>query len=161
MRGQPRPRFVAPLRRRPGRWSRRRSGHTATTLDRADAAAVFARAEEARASRRFGDAARLYEELARRFPGSREEVVARVLHGQLLLEEMRDPAAALRWFQGYLASEPTGALAEEARLGRAQALRAGGLRDEERAAWEELLRQHPASVHAGAARARLAALRAP
>ncbi len=74
---------------------------------------------------------------------------------------MRDPAAALKWFQRYLAGEPTGALAEEARLGRAQALRASGLRDEERAAWDELLRRHPSSVHAGAARARLAALRAP
>ena len=136
-------------------------GPTAPGLDRADAAVTFARAEEARALRRFGDAARLYDDLARRFPGSREEIVARVLHGQLLLAEMRDPAAALQWFQRYLAGEPTGALAEEARLGRAQALRASGLRDEERAAWDELLRRHPASVHARAARARLAALRAP
>lgn len=134
---------------------------TAPGLDRADAVVTFARAEEARARRRFDDAARLYDDLARRFPGSREEIVARVLHGQLLLAELRDPAAALQWFQRYLAGEPTGALAEEARLGRAQALRASGLRDEERAAWDELLRRHPTSVHAGAARARLAALRAP
>ena len=136
-------------------------GVTAPAADSAAAAMVLARAEEARAQRRFADATRLYDDLAARFPGSREEVVARVLHGQLLLDEMHDAASALRWFDRYLASEPGGALAEEARLGRAQALQLRGSRDGERAAWEELLRKHPASVHAGAARARLGALRAP
>jgi hypothetical protein len=129
--------------------------------DDATGAVVLARAEAARAARRFTDATRLYEDLAQRFKGSREEIVARVLHGQLLLDEMHDAPAALAWFESYLASEPAGSLAEEARLGRAQALRARGARDEERAAWEDLLRKHPASVHAAAARARLAALRAP
>ena len=136
-------------------------GVTAPAADSAAAAMVLARAEEARAQRRFADATRLYDDLAARFPGSREEVVARVLHGQLLLDEMHDAASALRWFDRYLAREPGGALAEEARLGRAQALQLRGSRDGERAAWEELLRKHPASVHAGAARARLGALRAP
>jgi hypothetical protein len=129
--------------------------------DGAAAAIVLARAEEARAARRFSDATRLYQDLAQRFKGSREEIVARVLHGQLLLDELHDAPAALAWFEGYLATEPAGSLAEEARLGRAQALRARGSRDEERAAWEELLRNHPASVHAAAARARLSALRSP
>jgi hypothetical protein len=135
--------------------------HTAAQPDSAAPAVVLARAEEARAARRFGDAIRLYEELATRFPGSREEIVARVLAGQLLLDERHDAPAALRWFERYLASEPAGALAEEARLGRAQALQRRGSPDEERAAWRELLAKHPASVHAGAARARLEALRSP
>ena len=78
-----------------------------------------------------------------------------------MLDEMHDAPAALARFESYLATEPAGSLAEEARLGRAQALRVRGSRDEERAALEELLRKHPASVHASAARARLAALRAP
>jgi hypothetical protein len=135
--------------------------HTETKPDSAAPAVVLARAEEARAARRFGDAIRLYEELAARFPGSREEVVARVLAGQVLLDERHDAPAALRWFERYLASEPAGSLAEEARLGRAQALQVRGSPDEERAAWRELLAKHPASVHAGAARARLEALRSP
>jgi TolA-binding protein len=125
------------------------------------AAVILTRAEAARAARCFGDAARLYQELAARFPDSREEIVARVLHGQLLLDEMHDAPAALRSFERYLASEPAGSLAEEARLGRAQALQRAGARDEERAAWEDLLRRHPASVYAAAARERLATLRAP
>jgi hypothetical protein len=135
--------------------------HTAAALDSAAPAVVLARAEAARAARRFGDAMRLYEDLAARFPGSREEIVARVLHGQLLLDEIHDAPAALRWFERYLASEPAGSLAEEARLGRAQALQLRGSPADERAAWEELLARHPASVHAGTARARLAALRTP
>jgi len=137
------------------------AGITAPAVDSAAASVVLARAEQARAQRRFADATRLYDDLAARFPGSREEIVARVLHGQLLLDEMHDAPSALRWFERYLASEPAGALAEEARLGRAQALQLRGSRDDERAAWDELLRKHPASVHAGAARARLGALRSP
>src|SRR6185503_13345034 len=125
-------------------------GITAPAAASAAAAVVLARAEQARAQRRFADATRLYDDLAARFPGSREEIVARVLHGQLLLDEMHDAPSALRWFERYLAREPGGALAEEARLGRAQALQLRGSRDGERAAWEELLRKHPASVHAGA-----------
>jgi len=136
-------------------------GSVAASADSAPAAVVLARAEEARAARRFGDALNLYEDLAARFAGSREEIVARVLHGQLLLDEMHDAPAALRWFERYLAREPAGSLAEEARLGRAQALQVHGSRDDERAAWQELLAKHPASVHAGAARARLGALRSP
>ena len=49
--------------------------HTAASPDSAAPAVVLARAEEARAARRFGDALRLYEDLAGRFPGSREEIV--------------------------------------------------------------------------------------
>jgi hypothetical protein len=137
------------------------AGITPPAVDSAAAAVVLARAEQARAQRRFADATGLYDDLAARFPGSREEIVARVLHGQLLLDEMHDAPSALRWFERYLASEPAGALAEEARLGRAQALQLRGSPDDERAAWNELLSKHPASVHAGAARARLGALRAP
>jgi hypothetical protein len=136
-------------------------GGTAPSPDAPSAAVVLGRAEEARAARRFGDALHLYDDLAARFPGSREEIVARVLHGQLLLDERHDAPAALRWFDRYLGSAPDGSLAEEARLGRAQALQALGWRDEERAAWEQLLGKHPASVHAPAARARLGTLRAP
>ena len=126
-----------------------------------DAAELLARAELARAARRFNEASGLYQELAGRFPDARETMVARVLDGQLLLDNLNDPARALARFERYLANEPTGTLAEEARVGRARALANLDRRNDERAAWLDLLARHPRSVHASLARARLAALGRP
>src|SRR6185369_171447 len=106
-------------------------------------------------------ASRLYGELARSFPGTREDIVARALHGQLLLDRLGRPARALALFEAYLNAEPAGTLAEEARLGRARSLERLGRPSEERSAWFELLRAHPRSIHAAAARARLASLDMP
>jgi len=107
------------------------------------------------------DAGRAFTDLGRRYPGSREEIVGRALYGQLLLDQLGEPRRALTMFERYLAADPSGALAEEARLGRAQALRRLGQPHEERSAWLELMREHPGSVHVAAARTRLAALDAP
>jgi TolA-binding protein len=122
---------------------------------------ILRRAEQARTARRWADASRAFEDLGRRYPGTREEVVGRALYGQLLLDQLGEPGRALTMFERYLAVDPSGALAEEARLGRAQALRRLGRSREERSAWLELLREHPGSVHAAAARTRLATLDAP
>jgi TolA-binding protein len=122
---------------------------------------ILRRAEQARTARRWADASRAFEDLGRRYPGTREEIVGRALYGQLLLDQLGAPGRALTMFERYLAADPSGALAEEARLGRAQALRQLGRLHEERSAWRELLRQHPGSVHAAAARTRLATLDAP
>ena len=54
--------------------------------------------------------------------------------GQLLLDNLNDPARALARFERYLENEPSGALAEEARVGRARALASLDRRDDERAA---------------------------
>jgi len=128
---------------------------------RPDAATLLGQAEESESAGRLAGASRLYGELARSFPGTREEIVARALHGQLLLDRMGNPARALALFEAYLNAQPTGTLAEEARLGRARSLQRLGRSSEERSAWLDLLRAHPRSVHAPAARARLTALDAP
>jgi len=107
------------------------------------------------------DASRAFADLGRRYPGSREEIVGRALYGQLLLDHLGESERALAMFERYLAAEPSGVLADEARLGRAQALRRLGRPDEERAACLDLLRAHPGSVHAGAARTCLEKLDAP
>ena len=126
-----------------------------------DAATLLGQADEAESAGRVADASRLYSELRRWFPGAREEIVARALHGQLLLDRLGSPVRALAQFEGYLLAEPAGTLAEEARLGRARALERLGRASEERSAWREFLRAHPRSLHAAGARARLAALDGP
>jgi len=128
---------------------------------RIDAATLLSQAEEAESAGRTAGASRLYGELGRSFPGTREEIVARALHGQLLLDRIGNPTRALALFEAYLNAQPTGTLAEEARLGRARSLERLGRSSDERAAWLDLLRAHPRSVHAAAARARLAALDTP
>jgi len=126
-----------------------------------EAPALLRRAEQARTAKRWTEASRAFVELSRRYSGTREEIVGRALYGQLLLDQLDEPRRALGMFERYLAAEPSGALAEEARLGRAQALRRLGRARDERAAWLELLREHPGSVHAAAAQTRLATLDSP
>jgi TolA-binding protein len=116
---------------------------------------------EANRARRAGDvplALRRYAELRRAYPGSREELTSRVVVGDLLLAEgpTRD---ALASFDSYLAASPKGTLAEEALVGRASALMRLGRRDDERDAWNRLLREHPDSVQGARARSRLSELR--
>ncbi|HEX4407103.1 MAG TPA: tetratricopeptide repeat protein [Polyangia bacterium] len=120
--------------------------------------ALFADANRARRAGDYPRALRRYTELRRAYPGSRQEMTARVVVGDLQLEE--GPArAALASFDSYLAANPQGTLAEEARVGRAVALMRLGRRDEEREAWGQLLREHPNSVQRERARRRLAELR--
>jgi TolA-binding protein len=126
-----------------------------------EAPALLRRAEQARTARRWADASRAFADLGRRYPGSREEIVGRALYGQVLLDQLGEPERALTMFERYLAADPSGALADEARLGRAQALQRLGRRHDERAAWLELLRGNPGSLHAAAARLRLHALDVP
>jgi tetratricopeptide (TPR) repeat protein len=119
---------------------------------------VFQAAERARRRGDATEADRLYGQLASDFPRSREEIAARALHGQLLLDELGRAEEALAWFDAYLRAAPRGALAEEARAGRAEAFGRLARRDEEVAAWRDLLAAHPASLFAARAQQRLAAL---
>jgi TolA-binding protein len=119
---------------------------------------LFAAAEDARRGGDAREARRLYGLLAVAFPASRETLAARVLLGQTLLDELGEPAAALASFERYLADASDGPLAEEARVGRAQALWRLGRAAEEANAWTELLARHPHSLQAELARRRLAAL---
>jgi tetratricopeptide (TPR) repeat protein len=120
--------------------------------------ALFAEANRARREGDYLRALRGYAELRRDYPGTREEITARVVVGDLRLAEgaARD---ALASYDGYLAATPDGTLAEEARVGRALALMRLGRRDEERQAWTQVLRLHPDSVQGARARSRLAELR--
>jgi TolA-binding protein len=123
----------------------------------AAAEVLFARLAAARRSGDLSAARAAYGALAAGFPGSREERTARVVVAGLALAGQQ-PHGALALYESYLESEGAGALAEEARLGRALALDRLGRSAEEAQAWQELLARHPRSVHAARARARLAAL---
>jgi hypothetical protein len=125
----------------------------------ASAGDLFARANVAQRDGAAADAARLYTELERSFPGSAEELVARVLLGRLLLDRLDDARGALAQFDSYLANPDHDALAEEALIGRALALERLNRHTEERSAWEVLLGAHPRSSYAEPARTRLEELR--
>jgi len=110
---------------------------------------LFASANQARRRGDIEAAIALYERLTRAYPGSLEAEDAKILRGNLLLIQ-RSPRAALREFEDYRA----GALSLEALWGRAQALRKLESPDEG-AVLLELVRDHPDSPYAEAARKRL------
>jgi TolA-binding protein len=122
------------------------------------AEALFADANSARRAGQYSLALRRYADLRHAYPGSREELTARVIVGDLMLAE-GSAREALSSFDSYLAANPDGNLAEEARVGRALALQRLGRRDDERAAWTQVLRKHPDSVQGARARSRLDELR--
>jgi hypothetical protein len=120
---------------------------------------LFGRANVAQRDGAAAEAARLYTELERSFPGFPEELVARVLLGRLLLDRLDDARSALAQFDSYLANPDHDALGEEALIGRALALERLGRHVEERSAWELLLGAYPRSSYAEPARTRLDELR--
>lgn len=124
------------------------------------AAEAFSRANLARRDGKVKEAVRLYRTLQERYAGSSEELVSRVALGRLLLDRLGDSRGALVQFNSYLASPGSGALREEAMVGRALALSRLGRNAEERAAWTALLEAWPKSAHAKHAQARLAELEA-
>jgi tetratricopeptide (TPR) repeat protein len=120
------------------------------------ASELFADASAARRIGDFGAARALYTELQTRFPGTNEARVSTVSLAKLLLAAGKAREAE-RAFATYLETGG-GNLAEEALVGRANALQALGDVGEEYRAWQELLRSHPASVYRARAEARRAAL---
>jgi len=121
--------------------------------------ALFGKANAAQRDGAAADAARLYTELERSFPGTPEELVARVLLGRLLLDRLDDPRGALAQFDSYLANPDHDALGEEALIGRALVLERLGRHVEEKSAWEVLLGAYPRSSYAEPARTRIDELR--
>lgn len=130
----------------------------AAPIEVSSAAEAFSRANLARREGKVKEAVRLYRTLQERFAGSSEELVSRVALGRLLLDRLGDSRGALVQFNSYLASPGSGALREEAMVGRALALGRLGRGAEERAAWTALLDAWPKSAHAKRAQARLAEL---
>jgi TolA-binding protein len=127
-------------------------------VEAGSASELFSRANQARREGKVKDAVRLYRALQERYSGSSEELVSRVALGRLLLDRLGDSRGALVQFNSYLASPGSGALREEAMVGRALALGRIGRGAEERAAWKALLDSWPKSTHAKRAQARLAEL---
>lgn len=125
------------------------------------AEALLNRASEARKQKQFPQAIRLYRQLQQRFPQSRQARVSHVAMGRVLLDHAHHPRRALRQFERYLRAPGDGSLALEARVGKALALKRLGRREKERAAWMDLLRHHPKSLHAEQARERVRELSAP
>lgn len=124
---------------------------------RASAEDLYARANAARRGGESRRALRLYGELTRQHPRSRQAHAAQVAAGNLALHQLSQPAVALRHYDRYLRTG--GPLSLEAGVGRALALQRLGRRAAERRAWQEVLDRHPSSVHAERARRRLEALR--
>jgi TolA-binding protein len=129
-----------------------------TAVEVSSAAEAFSRANLARRDGKVKEAVRLYRILQERFAGSSEELVSRVALGRLLLDRLGDSRGALVQFNSYLASPGSGALREEAMVGRALSLERLGRSTEERAAWTALLQAWPKSAHAKRAQSRLAEL---
>jgi TolA-binding protein len=123
------------------------------TAPEPDALALFSRATRARVNGQTSDAIRDFRQLIARFPESRESALANAALGRLLLDR-GEAASALEAFDAYLATGDL-ALREDALGARALALQSLGRGDEERAAWELVLRDFPSSVFAPRARARL------
>ena len=103
-------------------------------------------------------AAKVYEEVVRRYPASNDARTSYVSMGQLYLEKLKRPRRALRHFTRYLKQDDTGALAQEALYGKARALRKLGQKSDERTVLEELLAKYPKGLYAKLARKRIIAL---
>lgn len=124
------------------------------------AAALFARATEARRAGQVDDARRFYDRLWQEFPGTVEAQTGRVAYARWLLDRHEaQPAAGA--FADYLRSSPRGTLAAEASVGLAEALELSGDRPRARRAWQEVLDNPAAGAFADHAKARLRSLDAP
>ena len=96
----------------------------------------------------------VYRAVIERFPRSDAAVVAEIASATLHVEQLKDAPGALEGYRRALSSRPTGALAEEARWGIVEALRALGNKEGEVAALHEFLEHHPVSALVPAARRR-------
>jgi TolA-binding protein len=121
------------------------------------AADLFRQANGARRAGEFARAKRLYTDLIAQYPESDEARLAQVSLGKLLLAQ-GEPSAAERSFGRYLSSGQ-GQLAEEALVSQAQSFERMKRSSEEQQVWQRLLSEHPDSVYAAQAKARLEALR--
>lgn len=112
-------------------------------------------ANRLRARGQWAEAAATYQKVIDLGPDSAEAYPADVALGNLELQQNR-ALPALSRYEHALARHPNGALAEEARWGKARALRAAGRTAEERAALEDFRTRHPDSPLAPVAQQRLA-----
>ena len=119
--------------------------------DSASPGELFTRANAARRRGDINQAAKLYLQLQTQYPEAAEAVLSSVLLARIELGHGASNAA-LKQFDQYLRFAPGGSLAQEALQGRAQALGQLGRKEDQAAAYRELLRRFPDSVYAPAAR---------
>jgi len=136
-------------------------GAAAESATADSAALLFAHANAARRSGSLPEALRLYRRLLSEFPSSREAQTSSVTMARLLLDTQGSAAEALTLFDRYTRAAPSGNLAEEAQLGRAESLARLGRSAEEAEAWRALLDRFPVSAHRARAEARLAEISPP
>lgn len=119
---------------------------------------LLGRASALRKAHSYKAALAVYELILTRYPGSRQSAIARVAAAQIELSQFGDARTAQRRFQE---AQGDSELGPEALFGLAEACRAQGDVAGERKALNRLLKEHPESPLATAARKRLASGRAP
>jgi hypothetical protein len=119
---------------------------------------LLGEANAKRAEKQWRDSDLLYGRVVDKAPRSLAAQTALVASGSLHLEHLRDPRGAAKRFRRALELAPSGGVAEDARWGLAEALRA--LHDDkgEAAALDDFLAHHASSPLASRARARRAEL---
>lgn len=122
------------------------------------AADLLGEANAKRAEKKWRESDALYEKVVQRAPKSLAAQTALVASASLRLEHLGDPKGAAQRFRRALALAPTGALAEDARWGLAEAARASHDDKTEAAALDAFLAHHPQSPLAERAKARRAEL---
>ena len=121
-----------------------------------DALTLFTRAQRARVQGETAAAIADFRTLIARYPQAKESAAAHAQLGRLLLDR-GEAASALEALDAYLASGDT-VLREDVLGARAMALRSLGRVEDERRAWEAVLRDYPSGVYAPRARTRLESL---
>jgi hypothetical protein len=120
---------------------------------------LLAHANDLRAARRWRDAMLMYERVASTRPSSAEAYAARVAAADLRLEQLGDPAGALRLYRAArTAKGGDGRLDEQVRWGIARSTRALGDARAEGNALEDYLSRYPDGLFAPDARQRLSVL---
>lgn len=125
---------------------------------KASAADLLGEANAKRAAKQWRESDRLYARVVDRAPRSLAAQSALIASASLHLEHFRDPKGAAQRLRKALAIAPSGALAEEARWGLAEAARALHDRNAEAAALDDFLAHHASSPLAPRAKARRAEL---
>ncbi len=116
------------------------------------------RARKCGAQADFAGALQAYRQVIDRYPGSAEAIICLVRVGSLHLDQLGNPAEALRYFDSYLGQLGALFLAEEATWGRIKALHRLGRTADESRALRRFLGLFPQSLYAQKARARLQSL---
>lgn len=119
---------------------------------------LLGEANAKRAEKEWRESDLLYGRVVDKAPKSLAAQTALVASGSLHLEHLRDPRGAAKRFRRALELAPSGAVAEDARWGLAEALRALHDDNREAAALDDFLAHHASSPLASRAKARRAEL---